>query len=135
MRQLRSFTTGDLVATAEIGESLAQKYVLALQRAGYLAVLQPKRSGVTGGHAQYRLVRNTGPVAPRINQDGIFDANLADPYQISPSKLFCKHASAMHKALRELVDVYSRSKSTFHQQNVALTAARAVLSACDGGEA
>lgn len=77
MRILRRFTTADLQATAEIGNSHCRKYVKRLLDAGYLRVAQPKREGVSGGHAIYALVRDSGVHAPRISKDGAHDPNLA----------------------------------------------------------
>ncbi|MEI2740927.1 MAG: hypothetical protein V9G63_10045 [Candidatus Competibacter sp.] len=64
-------------ATAEVSASNAQKYLRALLRAGYLQIARPKQSGKTGGHAIYRLARNTGPRAPivRTGGDGVYDPN------------------------------------------------------------
>lgn len=76
MRMLRSFTQGDLVATAEASANHVCKYLSALVRAEYLRVVQPRRSGVAGGEAHYRLLRDTGPLAPRIGKSGLLDPNL-----------------------------------------------------------
>lgn len=80
MRRLPEFTTADLVATAEVGYSNAKKYLRALRVAGYLRCARPVRSGATGGHAVYRLARNTGPFAPRIGKGALRDPNL-EPHQ------------------------------------------------------
>ena len=76
MRMLRQFSIPDLVATAEIGAENAAKYVRGLERAGYLRVGQPQRAGVKAGHAIYRLVRDSGPRAPRMQSNGqTYDPN------------------------------------------------------------
>jgi hypothetical protein len=76
MRQLRRFSTGDLQATAEVGASHAQKYLRALAKHEYLRLAEARRSGVSGGHAVYAIVRDTGPHAPRIGKAGLLDPNL-----------------------------------------------------------
>lgn len=76
MRVLRRFTVADIVAAGEVGESAATKYVRFLRQAGYLRVAQAKREGVTGGHAVYVLVRDTGPHAPRIGNRAVRDPNV-----------------------------------------------------------
>lgn len=76
MRVLRRFTVADIVAAGEVGESAATKYVRFLRQAGYLRVVQPKREGITGGHAVYALVRDTGPHAPRIGNRALRDPNI-----------------------------------------------------------
>lgn len=78
MRMLRGFTVPDLEATAEVRNSHAAKYVRALVNGGYVRIRQAKRNGTAGGHAVYQLVRNTGPLPPRIGKHGVQDPNL-DP--------------------------------------------------------
>ena len=77
MRMLRIFTIPDLVATAEAGQDNAKKYVVGLERAGYLRRVREKANGRKGGHAAWMLIRDTGPSAPRLQTDGkTFDVNL-----------------------------------------------------------
>ena len=85
MRILRRFTSGDLQATAEVGASHSQKYVRMLLQAGYLRVVQAKQSGVTGGHAVYQLIRDTGPHAPRFGNEELRDPNL-QPHELTPEE-------------------------------------------------
>lgn len=103
MRILRTFSQPTLVATAEVGKDNVTRYVRGLTEVGYLAVITPANPA-RHEPAQYRLRRNTGPVAPRLGKLGLYDANLVDPYQLPPNKRLCRHSHAMHKALRELVD-------------------------------
>jgi hypothetical protein len=72
MRGLRSFTPRDLAAHAnvpdvEVTEACAQDYCRALLDAGYLAVIQ-KADAARRRPAIYRLVRMTGPRAPRVKR-------------------------------------------------------------------
>jgi len=62
MRIMRHFTAADLAATADVSKSTAVAYLHPLTRAGYV-----RRIGTVGGHrpSGYRLMRNTGPAAPR----------------------------------------------------------------------
>ncbi len=75
MRILIQFSLPDLMATAEIGKANARKYVTGLRRSGYLILARTKRDGSKNGHEIYRLVRDTGPQAPRLQTDG----NTYDP--------------------------------------------------------
>lgn len=76
MRILRTFTLPELVATADITPSNAKKYVRGLCTAGYVRVARAKDNGRKGGHALYRLVRDTGPHAPRLQINGLtYDTN------------------------------------------------------------
>lgn len=81
MRMLPSFTTAELVATAEAGVNNTTRYVHALARAGYLRKLSDCKSGLTGGHAVWKLVRNTGPHAPRARTQGaVLDINTGQSF-------------------------------------------------------
>lgn len=108
MRKLRRFTSADLVAVAEANRDNVRKYVAALAEAQYLRCVEPRRYGPAGGHAVWQLVRNTGPVAPRVSTDGLYDYNLADPYEVPQNRELRKHGPAIMKALRGIVDVYER---------------------------
>lgn len=68
MRVMRTFTSHDLIATAEAGEDNAMKFVQALVRAGYVKVVKPRRNSKPPEHAIYRLVRDTGPNAPCLQR-------------------------------------------------------------------
>jgi len=77
MRMLKRFQIANLVATAGIRDNNAIKFVLGLERAGYLHCEVPCRSGVRMGGAVYTLIRDTGPVPPRVNPDGsVVDFNI-----------------------------------------------------------
>lgn len=84
MRVLRTFTVADVMASAEVGASAARKYVLYLRKAGYLSCIVPRESGRTGGHAHYRLLKNTGPFAPRVGKQTVRDPNV-EPTKAQPS--------------------------------------------------
>lgn len=129
MRMLRQFTVADLEATAEAERSHIGHYLRALTAAQYVQCEQPVQSGKRGGHATYRLLRSTGPVAPRLSSDGVYDANLIDPYELPPTKRLCKHAHALHKTLRELLDAMSMGGDV----DAALANCSDVLIRCDGG--
>jgi hypothetical protein len=103
MRILREFNQPTLVATAEVGADNVRRYLRGLVAVGYVVITTPANPA-RQLPAHYRLRRNTGPVAPRLGNLGVYDANVADPYQLPPNKSLCRHAHAMHKALRELVD-------------------------------
>jgi hypothetical protein len=70
MRILRLFTVADLAATAEIQPRNARAYLRRLESAGYLRLARAARNGHPGGHAVWRLIRDTGPHAPRLQRDG-----------------------------------------------------------------
>lgn len=76
MRILRRFTIADLICAGEVTRNHVEGYVRHLVRANYVRVVQPRRLGVAGGDAVHQLVRDTGPLAPRIGKQGLLDPNL-----------------------------------------------------------
>ena len=82
MKMLKVFSAKDLavaasLADAPVAEAEAHSYVLLLARAGYLRVQAPAKRGRGGRRAVYRLVRNTGPEAPKITRlKAVWDPNL-----------------------------------------------------------
>lgn len=77
MRIFKTFTSAQIEAAAEIERFNLRKYLQALHRAGYLVLWRPKRNGSTGGHAVWRLARDSGPDAPhpRRGGTGVYDPN------------------------------------------------------------
>ncbi len=76
MRVLRQFSLPDLAATADAEKDNVRKYITGLRKSGYLIITKAKREGSKHGHEVYRLVRNTGPKAPRLQSDGkTYDPN------------------------------------------------------------
>lgn len=75
IRIFKVFRASEIAAGADINEANLQKYLLALQRAGYLRVERPKQNGKSLGHVVWRLVDNTGPHCPIVRQDGVYDPN------------------------------------------------------------
>lgn len=80
MKMLSTFTAQDLAIAASLpGATVAlaeaRKYAVMLSLAGYLATIKPGTP--RGGLATYRLVKNTGPMAPQIQRrPTLFDPNL-----------------------------------------------------------
>lgn len=77
MRIFKIFTVAQIEATAEIERDNLRKYLKSLHRAGYLVLHRPKSNGKTGGHAVWRLARDSGPIAPHLLQGGtgVYDPN------------------------------------------------------------
>lgn len=74
MRSLSQFTQFELAEQADCAESNSQKYIRALLVAGYLEVVRPARARQP---AIYRLMRDTGDLAPVVQRDGsLVDPNL-----------------------------------------------------------
>lgn len=73
MRILRRFLISDLASTSEVPRKHAAVYLHRLRRAEYVREVQPRSRAA---EAVYQLVRNTGPLAPRLGKHGITDPNL-----------------------------------------------------------
>lgn len=84
MRVMPRFTHHDLAATAETSLANAGAYVRALQKVRYLRCVHDS-SGEVGDHSVYALIRNTGPLAPRLhNGGGVYDCNLQQEVRNEP---------------------------------------------------
>lgn len=92
MKVLKSFDYRDLARAAShptliVAEQTAQKYVNALARAGYLAILRAPTRLLPG---RYRLTRNTGHHAPAITRiKCVFDRNLGQFTWQQPEQEVC----------------------------------------------
>ncbi|GEO82298.1 hypothetical protein ROR02_24290 [Pararhodospirillum oryzae] len=85
LRMASALDARELAVTASTEEhpvalDTARAYLRALDRAGYLAVVEPGRPGhkVGTGHLTvYRLINNTGPLPPQIQRiKAVWDQNL-----------------------------------------------------------
>lgn len=90
MRLTIRFTVGSLAELAVIderdGEDSIRRFCLALTRAGYLAELPTRKRGAvagSNGFKQWRLIRDTGELAPRYMQSkGAFaDRNTREVFR------------------------------------------------------
>lgn len=93
MRMGDVFTSDDLAMLAGSGyrRPIAdlQSYICLLRRAGYLHEMPVRKRGTTPGHQgfrRYRLIRNTGPIAPvwQANRKVLFDHNLGERGECVP---------------------------------------------------
>lgn len=85
MRVLRQFTTADLVITAQVVIRNAQQYVAGLKTAGYLREL-PNTHG-RAVHRRYQLIKNTGPNAPRVTEEGVTDTNTWEAFDLQGNQI------------------------------------------------
>lgn len=81
MRVLRTFTVCDLVATTGCSDSTARAYLSLLTKFGYVRRLPSTHMRLSneqrvGQRSRYKLLKNTGPVAPKRQREGLWDANL-----------------------------------------------------------
>lgn len=95
MRLRRRFGLADIITLAARDgdsdpDSNLRRWLSALERAGIVATL-PARAGAHGrfsrGTKLFRLLRDTGPLAPAIRRDGtIFDHNLREVVPCRPAR-------------------------------------------------
>lgn len=82
MRGLDCFNAQDIAAHATTDETsvklqTAKSYIKHLLAAGYLRIIKKAKGGKTGNLAIYKLVRNTGPFAPKIQRvKQVYDMNI-----------------------------------------------------------
>ncbi|MBB4302320.1 putative transcriptional regulator of viral defense system [Rhodobium orientis] len=83
---LQLFRLGDLETMAGASNTNARKYVLALEKAGYLIRMrrEPGTAPTSNGFARWRLIHNTGPEAPvhRIGRREVYDRNTDETHKI-----------------------------------------------------
>lgn len=78
MRRGEEFSCKDLVA-AGLQQANALKYLAGLLEAGYLYQVKPTKFGPGGAPATYRILRDTGALAPVVQRNGeVFDPNLQE---------------------------------------------------------
>ena len=71
-----AFDVDHIAAVAEANYDAAQRFVLGLERCGYLKVIGSKALGEVGPRKTFLLVEDTGPHAPHLRRDGsLFDPN------------------------------------------------------------
>lgn len=102
MRVLPSFDVPTLVMTSGATRRSAEDLVNCLHRAGYLRQTA-RGNSTTGAWSTYRLVRNTGPKAPKVSHhvavDGrrrreVVDGNTGGRTDISPAAISLRSKSS-----------------------------------------
>lgn len=94
MRVRRHFTVGDLVSDAvrdgELAYKTLQGYLRQLELAGIVGAAgrKPGRRRGSNGARLYRLLRDTGPLAPvyRATLDAVHDRNTGEDVPCAPSR-------------------------------------------------
>lgn len=82
VRALRRFDLPMIIATAEAGADNARRYLRGLADAGFVRRVQTKQNGVKGSGDVWMLIRDPGPLAPRLQSNGAtYDPNHHLVYQ------------------------------------------------------
>jgi len=68
------FRITQLAELAAVARKRVERYVNALQRGGYVEIVGTPKHGWQG--QTYRLVRDTGPIAPRVERSVLLDPNI-----------------------------------------------------------
>jgi len=79
IRRNRNFRIGDLIMICGIKHQYLQRYIRFLELAEYL-----KRTSGSKPYSnrEYLLLKNTGPLAPSMNQYGLYDFNIKKDYTL-----------------------------------------------------
>jgi hypothetical protein len=94
MRVLGTFTNSQLATVTEAAESSIRRYVGRLARAGFLRKVGRHCVGNHVRENVWRLVRNTGPQAPRASPYGVTDLNTSKTYNCDGSEVQVVRSSA-----------------------------------------
>ena len=77
MRQVRVFDSAQLATVTGQNQGAISRTLKFLCDEGYLVILQGNASGKPGSWITYRLVRDSGPLAPMRRRDGsLYDPNV-----------------------------------------------------------
>jgi hypothetical protein len=77
MRQLRVFDSAQLATVTGQHQGAISRYLKFLCDLEYLVILSGNASGKAGSWITYRLVHDTGPLAPMKRRDGsLYDPNV-----------------------------------------------------------
>jgi len=86
MRVLASWTNSHIATVTEAPEASIRRYVVRLAAAGYLREVGKQNAGKKREKV-WRLVRNTGPKAPRASIHGVTDLNNGKTYDVSGAEV------------------------------------------------
>lgn len=77
MRVLVRFDSNELVITTEANDRTVSSFLRALHKAGYVRMIKRQAGGRIGSRHIYQLIRDSGPLAPVVRQDGsgVWDQN------------------------------------------------------------
>jgi hypothetical protein len=96
-RVLKLFDAVVLSSAAAVAETTAREFLSLLSRAGYV-IVTARGNGRSGSVNRYRLVKNTGPRAPRRMFDALEDGNTGELVTLRPAQN--NRQSALHRAKR-----------------------------------
>jgi len=79
IRRNRSFRIGDILILCGIKHNYLQKYIRFLELAKYV---RRENGSKPYSNREYILLKNTGPLAPSMNQYGLYDFNTKEDFQL-----------------------------------------------------
>lgn len=125
MRLMTTFTVPELEALAEAKTKTVREVIAPLVHAGYIECVRPARSVRGDSYPKtWRLMRNTGPAAPRITADGVVvDTNLTPVTGSALGKRMAKHAPILVQRLRLLLEALEDQPLKAGVQKIAIDAA------------
>jgi predicted HTH transcriptional regulator len=76
MKIEQSFTARSITASVDIKEATAHRFITQLLKAGYLERIINSRKVIKNRFSyRYRLIRDTGRLAPKLRKNGLWDMN------------------------------------------------------------
>ena len=86
-KQGHPWTLREMAAVCETHPTNAGKFISGLAACGYVEIAS-QSPGLAGGDRRHRLVRDTGPLAPRLRLDlSVWDANTGEVLQPVPQEV------------------------------------------------
>jgi hypothetical protein len=68
---------------AGLTEDNARRYLIGLERTGFVRIVQGNDSGKAGSFKTYALTRDTGPLSPILRKDGsTYDRNTLTVHRV-----------------------------------------------------
>ncbi|WP_299494921.1 hypothetical protein [uncultured Shewanella sp.] len=64
-----------IMTTTTVKSGLIYRYLLQLVKSGYLKPLNARKGRPRGQCIHYRLIRNSGRLAPQVRNNGVYDQN------------------------------------------------------------
>ncbi|WP_299001692.1 hypothetical protein [uncultured Shewanella sp.] len=64
-----------IMTTTSVKSGLIYRYLTQLVKSGYLKALNPRKGRPRGQCIHYRLIRNSGRLAPQVRNNGVYDQN------------------------------------------------------------
>ena len=107
IRRNKLFRAGDVLIVCETSFAYFQKYLRFLEKAGYVQFIGKKRNPLT--NREYKLIKNTGPKAPLVSDNSLYDYNTNECFDFTPDK---KRKIEIPETLMKILNSISQDEIT-----------------------